>query len=80
MKNLLKIVESSIQGENGKGSSRRISLYLIIALLIYVCVRFTNIENIVTIATILSSLILSLAGVKAYQQIKNNGKDTSQSN
>ena len=70
MKQWTKIIQTSLQTETGKGSARRFALCSIVLTLLVITALYTNSDNLISVSGILSGLIVSLAGVKAYQEIK----------
>jgi hypothetical protein len=61
--------------ENGKNSSKRNTLFAVTLMLGYVVYRFTDTNNAVEMALVLTGLICSLVGITVYGVVKQN-KDT----
>jgi hypothetical protein len=68
--------------ENGKGSSKRATLFAVVLLLGYVVIRYTDHSNSVEMALVLTGLICSLVGITVYGGVKSIMKndDTSKRN
>jgi propanediol dehydratase large subunit len=68
--------------ENGKGSSKRATLFAVVLLLGYVVIRYTDHSNSVEMALVLTGLICSLVGITVYGGVKSimKGDDTSKRN
>jgi hypothetical protein len=68
--------------ENGKGSSKRATLFAVVLLLSYVVIRYTDHSNSVEMALVLTGLICSLVGITVYGGVKSimKGDDTSKRN
>lgn len=85
--NWIKIIEKIIEfikqtfQENGRGSSKRATLFAIVVMLGYVVIRYTDYSNSVEMALVLTSLICSLVGITVYGGVKSVlKKDTSKQN
>lgn len=74
LKKILEIIASSFQEGDGKGSAKRFTLFALVGMLGYVIVRYTDVHNSVSMATILVGGILALAGVNAYQKVNDKDK------
>ena len=69
---LINWISRSFQEESGKVSGKRLTLSAFVLMLFYVVGRYTDHSNAVSMAGALIGGALALAGVSAYQSIKNN--------
>jgi hypothetical protein len=78
---IIDFVKQTFQ-ENGKGSSKRATLFAVVVLLGYVVIRYTDHSNSVEMALVLTGLICSLVGITVYGGVKSIMKndDTSKRN
>lgn len=65
----IKWVKTSFE-ENGKNSSKRNTLFAVTVMLGYVVYRFTDTNNAVEMALVLTGLICSLVGITVYGGVK----------
>lgn len=72
---IIDFVKQSFQ-ENGKASSKRATLFAVVVLLGYVVIRYTDHNNSVEMALVLTGLICSLVGITVYGGVKSTLKDT----
>jgi len=67
---LFKTFLTSFQEPNGKGSGKRFSLFIVVALIVFSVVNYTNKENLTAVVGELSLLTVALAGVSAHYKVK----------
>lgn len=66
---------TSFQEPSGKGSGKRLSLFVIVALISFSVLMYTNKENLTTVVSELSLLTVALAGVTAHYKDMSEVKD-----
>jgi len=66
---IIDFVKQTFQ-ENGKASSKRATLFAVVVMLGYVVYRFTDTNNAVEMALVLTGLICSLVGITVYGGVK----------
>ena len=72
---IFKTLLSSFQEPSGKGSGKRISLFVMVAILSFSVLRYTDKENLTTVVSEVGLLIVALAGVSSHYKVGNNAKD-----
>lgn len=63
---ILTTLLTSFQEHNGKGSGKRLSLFVMVSLVVYTVIRYTDNDNLTTVISELGLLIVALAGVSAH--------------
>lgn len=72
---VFKTLLSSFQEPGGKGSGKRLSLFIMVALISFAVIKYTNKENVTTVISELGLLTVALAGVSAHYSNKNESDE-----
>lgn len=72
---IFKTLLSSFQEPGGKGSGKRLSLFVMVALLSWSVLKYTNKDNLTTVVSEVGLLVVALAGVSSHYKIHASKKD-----
>lgn len=72
---MIEFLRNIIKSKAAESSKRFVALLTFI-LIAYITFRYTNKDNVVQVLTILTSFVLSLLVVAAYENIKNKNNET----
>ena len=68
---MINYLKNLIKSNTNESSKRFLSLYVVLFLVSYVVIRYTNSDNLVLVLIQLLSFVVGTLGIATYQQIKN---------